>query len=229
MARAVFPEVPHHITQRGVRRFDVLLEASDRIRYLKLLKHYSEQFHLRILAYCVMANHVHVVGSPGRPESIAQTFKNCHGVYASEFNRKYGKSGHVWQGRPYSCVLDEAHTWAAIRYVERNPVRAGVVERAEEYRWSSARGHCGLVSDALLTGNLPLDLSVENWSVWLAGADADPEQTIRERTYSGRPCGSEDFVRGMEAISGRSLAPGKRGRKPRGGSEEPGPALWPDD
>ena len=83
-----------------------------------------------------MTNHVHVVGEPLRQDSIAKTFKYCHGVYATEFNKEYRKSGHLWQARPFSCVLDEAHAWAALRYVERNPVRAGMVPRAENYQWS---------------------------------------------------------------------------------------------
>ena len=230
MPRAVCPEVPHHITQRGVRRFNVFLEESDHIRYLELLKRYSERFRLQILAYCLMTNHIHVVGSPAQPDSIAQTFKYCHGVYATEFNKKYLKSGHVWQARPFSCALDEAHTWAAIRYVERNPVRAHMSARAEDYPWSSARAHCGLASDALLSASLPIDLSIENWSRWLAEEDdRDRERTIRKRTFTGRPCGSDDFVKGMEAAIGRPLAPAKRGRKPLVAEEEPSPLPWTSD
>jgi putative transposase len=230
MARAVIPEVPHHITQRGVRRFDVFLEDADRIRYLQLLKLYSENFQLQILAYCLMTNHIHVVGAPAHPRSIAQTFKQCHGIYATEFNKKYGKNGHLWQARPYSCVLDEAHTWAAIRYVERNPVRANMVERAEDYRWSSARAHCGIGSDSLLTRALPSDRLIENWSEWLAGTDdPDHERTIRERTFTGRPCGTQDFIKGMEAVVGRRLAPGKRGPRFQTASEESVPTLGTPD
>ena len=215
MARAVCPEVPHHITQRGVRRFGVFLDEADHARYLELLKVYSERFRLKILAYCLMTNHIHVVGSPERIDSIAQTFKYCHGVYATEFNKKYDKSGHVWQARPFSCVLDEAHAWAAIRYVERNPVRACMVDRAEDYRWSSARAHCGFLSDPLLDGDLPQGRFIENWSAWLSGEEApDVERRIRTRTVTGRPCGTEDFVKDIEAVVGRSLSPGKRGRKP---------------
>lgn len=212
MARAVCPGIPHHITQRGVRRFDIFLDESDYLLYLKLLKLHSERFRLLITSYCVMTNHIHVVGTPEAPESIAQTFKHCHGIYATEFNKKYRKSGHVWQGRPFSCVLDEAHTWAAIRYVERNPVRANMVERAENYRWSSAASHCGLVPDPLLTAALPAGVPVENWSRWLAGEDGEQEIAIRKQTIIGRPCGSEDFVKTMETAVGRSLGPVKRGR-----------------
>lgn len=220
MARAVCPGVPHHITQRGVRRYNVFLEQSDHERYIELLKVYSERFRLRILAYCLMTNHVHVVGSPAAIDSIAKTFKYCHGIYATEFNKKYGKSGHVWQARPFSCVLDEPHTWAAIRYVERNPVRARIIDRAENYRWSSAAAHCGLRSDALLT-DLPPSRFIDSWSDWLAGEDdSDRERAIRGRTFTGRPCGTEDFVKGMEAVVGRPLAPAKRGRKPLVASNE---------
>lgn len=214
MARAVCPEVPHHITQRGVRRFNVFLDEDDYAIYLRLLKLYSERFLLRILAYCLMTNHIHVVGSPGRVDSIANTFKYCHGIYATEFNKKYGKSGHVWQARPFSCVLDESHTWAAIRYVERNPVRANMVERAEDYRWSSARAHCGLATDPLLSWDLPQGQPIANWSNWLSGEDVDVERRIRERTFTGRPCGEDRFIRDIETVVGRPLVPGKRGRKP---------------
>ena len=90
-------------------------------------------------------------------------FRDCHGVYASEFNKKYGKTGHVWQASPFSCVLDEAHTWAAIRYVERNPVRAGMVARAEDDPWSSARARCGMTSDSLVEP-LNTELVRRDWS-----------------------------------------------------------------
>jgi len=99
MARVVCPEVPHHITQRGVRRFNVFLDESDHRRYLDLLKHYSKKFGLGITSYCVMTNHVHIVAVPKLEDSIAKVFRDCHGIYASEFNKKYRKTGHVWQIR----------------------------------------------------------------------------------------------------------------------------------
>ena len=161
MARAVLPDAPHHITQRGNWRLNVFREDADYLRYL--LRMYAERFGLQIAGYCLMTNHVHVVGDPQRDDSIAKTFKYCHGVYATKFNDKYSKSGHLWQARPFSCVLDESHAWAALRYVERNPVRAGMTARAEDYPWSSARSHCGATTDPLLTSewsgkNAPQDL-----------------------------------------------------------------------
>jgi len=227
MARVVSPGLPHHITQRGVRRFNVFLEEADYLRYLELLACYSRRFGLGILSYCLMTNHTHVVGVPEKADSIAKTFRDCHGTYAAEFNKKYGKCGHVWQARPYSCVLDEYHTWAAIRYVERNPVRAGMVVRAEDYPWSSAPVHCGFDSSALLMSVENQSLEVENWSAWLAGNDdTEKEKRLRARTHSGRPCGDQDFVKRMEKLTGLPLLPRKPGPKPRVVQAEEQVSLW---
>jgi putative transposase len=216
IARVVCPGLPHHITQRGVRRFNVFLDESDHRRYLELLQLHSPGFGLGIVAYCLMTNHVHILGIPERADSIAAVFKYCHGLYAAEFNRKYGKTGHVWQARPYSCVLDEPHTITAIRYIERNPVRAGMVVRAEDYPWSSASAHCGFETEALARPTGLTMPEVQDWSSWLAGeGDPNEEKRIRARTFTGRPCGNDVFIRKVEIIVGRSLAPGKPGPKPK--------------
>jgi REP element-mobilizing transposase RayT len=144
VARIVVPGYPHHVTQRGNRRADVFETDDDRHAYLRFLKKYGERHGLDIWAYCLMTNHIHLVAVPEREESLARALRDAHTVYAMRFNTRTQMSGHVWQGRFYSCVLDESHLWAAVRYVERNPVRAGMVDRAEDHPWSSARAHCGL-------------------------------------------------------------------------------------
>lgn len=199
MPRLVVPGVPHHITQRGVRRYDVFLEDPDRKLYLKLLEHNANRYHLLLEAYSLMSNHVHIVAVPEYANSIAKTFQVCHGSYASYFNQKYEKSGHVWQARPFSCVLDETHFWAAVRYVERNPVRAGITRCAEDYPWSSAPAHCGRGGTLKLDPNWPPNEAVPNWSKWLSQEDPlDVQQRIRERTFRGRPCGNEAFLKNVE-------------------------------
>jgi putative transposase len=229
MARVVCPGFPHHITQRGVRRFNVFVDDADYARYLELLGNYAPKFGLHILAYCLMTNHIHVVGIPERADSIGKVFRDCHGTYAAEFNKKQGKTGHVWQARPYSCVLDEAHTWAAVRYVERNPVRAQMVKRAEDYPWSSAQAHCGLTVDSLLKPDWDAARTINNWSQWLADSiEGVLEDSIRSRTFTGRPCGSGDFVARIELEVGRTLAPQKPGPKPRT-SERIEALLWSTD
>jgi putative transposase len=216
LARVVLPGAPHHITQRGNRQLNVFHEEADYQRYLALLLRYSEKFGLALAGYCLMTNHVHLVGVPQREDSIARTLKDCHGVYAAEFNKKYSKTGHLWQCRPYSCPLDYAHAWAALRYVERNPVRAGMISRAENYAWSSAPAHCGSKTDPLLTSDWFQTGSVPDWSSWLAAdGSSQQEQQIRDRTFTGRPCGDDEFTREIETALQRSLQPAKPGPKPQ--------------
>ena len=135
-ARLVVPGMPHHITQRGTRRFNVFHDEADRLDYLSLFAENCHEFRLAIVAYCLMTNHVHYIAIPERTDSIARVFHRVHGTYSKRFNIKHGFVGHLWQERPFSCVLDEDHFWNAIRYVEQNPVRAGMVRNAIDYRWS---------------------------------------------------------------------------------------------
>ena len=213
IARVVFPGVPHHITQRGNRRADVFWTDDDRRRYLVLFQEYAAKHALEVWAWCLMTNHVHFVAVPGRSDSLARTFKPVDMRYSQHINRTLHLTGHLWQGRPYSCPLDAAHLWAAVRYVERNPVRAGLVERAQDYPWSSAAGHCGTRPDPLLVGDLQKRGVVENWAAWLAEPD-DEEMLamLRRRTRTGRPAGDPAFIARLEAQAGRILAAKAVGR-----------------
>ncbi len=251
VARVVVPGYPHHVTQRGNRRADVFETEDDRHAYLRFLKKYGERHGLDIWAYCLMTNHIHLVAVPEREESLARALRDAHTVYAMRFNTRTQLSGHVWQGRFYSCTLDEAHLWAAVRYVERNPVRAGMVDRAEDHPWSSARAHCGLglsqakrsgdgtvpirarttdgtcatELDPLLSKEFPPPGVIEDWAQWLrVEDDPDAVDRIRRQTRTGRPCGGSRFVAQLEHRLGRLLRPAKRGRKPKrtGGSGEEG-------
>jgi len=205
---------PHHITQRGNRRANVFLDDQDRRRYLSLLGDYAGRHGLAVWAYCLMSNHVHFVVVPENAASPARTFRDAHQAYAAWFNRKTRESGHLWQGRFFSCVLDDTHLWSAARYVARNPARAGLVERAEQYRWSSAAAHCGLQKDPLLSGDLEKADHVMDWREWLLDEDDSTVERIRRRTRTGRPCGAVGFVEHLEATLGRVLRPRKRGPKP---------------
>ena len=143
IARAVIPGIAHHVTQRGNRREDIFFEEADRQRYLRLLLEYSSKHGLRILAYCLMTDHVHLVCIPERARTFGSVFRPLDLRYTQHINLALGLTGRLWQGRPFSCALDEEHLIAAVRYVERNPVRARMVRKAEQYPWSSAAAHCG--------------------------------------------------------------------------------------
>lgn len=223
LARTVCAQVPHHITQRGNRREDVFFTDEDRQVYLDWLKEYAEKYKVDILAYCLMTNHLHLIAVPATEEGLLQVLKPLHMRYAQRFNRTQGWKGHVWQGRYFSSALDGDYLWAAIRYVERNPIRAKMVRKAENYRWSSAGGHCGLRQDALLTKKPYWCRQFEgigDWSAWLAeGDEVEKLGVLRRNTEKGLPCGSGKFIHKLEKITGRALQYRPRGR-PRKDSDE---------
>jgi putative transposase len=224
LSRTVFAGVPHHITQRGNRREDIFFTEEDREAYLSWLKEYCEKFGVEILAYCLMTNHIHLVAVPSADDGLQRVLKPLHMRYAQRINRSRGWKGHLWQGRFFSSPLDEAYLWAAVRYVECNPVRAGMVSRAEDYRWSSAAAHCGKQLDSLL--DLASGLSrkfseIEDWSAWLAEGDETEElQMLRRNVEKGLPCGSDGFVQKLGRQVGRLLEYRPQGRPKKVGDGE---------
>jgi putative transposase len=138
LPRVVIADVPHHVTQRGNARQVILASDAERLTYLELLREYSQLYALSLLGYCLMSNHVHLIAIPQTPQALSQSLKQAHGRYAAYWNAQHSSTGHMWQGRFYSCPLDESHLWAALRYVELNPVRAGMVAKPEQWKWSSA-------------------------------------------------------------------------------------------
>ena len=208
-ARTVFANIPHHITQRGNRREDVFFTDNDRKQYLTWLKEYCDQHQVEILAYCLMTNHIHLVAVPANETGLQNALKPLHMRYAQRFNRQRGWTGRVWQGRYFSSPLDNSHLWAAIRYVERNPVRAKIVRKAENYPWSSAAGHCAKTRDNIITSNpswWKRFSSMDDWPGWLAEGD-EPEKLmlLRRNIEKGLPCGSDQFIKQLEQIAGYEL------------------------
>ncbi len=214
IARVVVPGIAHHVTQRGNRREDVFFTEDDRQRYLQLLLEYATKHGLRILAYCLMTNHIHLVCIPERADSLASVFRPLDLRYTQHFNFTQRMSGRLWQGRPFSCALGDEHLIAAVRYVERNPVRARMVRKAEHYAWSSAAAHCGQRADPLLSslqGLVPV--REEDWSAWLAEREDEKFLAgIRLRTRTGRPLGDKKFVEALESRLKRRLQPRSIGR-----------------
>ena len=143
IARVILPGCAHHLTQRGVRSMAVFRDDEDRQLYLQLLTEQACLHRLRFLSWCLMTNHMHLIVVPPRPETLARAVGEAHRRYTWQVNRREGVRGYLFQGRFFSCPLDESHGLAAIRYVERNPVRAGVVSQAWEYPWSSAAFRVG--------------------------------------------------------------------------------------
>ena len=170
---------------------------------------------MRIHAYCLMSNHVHLVAEPLQENSLALAIGHAHGKYAQWFNARHHLSGHLWEGRFFSCALDEAHLWAAVRYVEQNPARAGLAQQAQDWEWPDARAHCGLEQSTLLSAAGPFDGQIEDWATWInSGLTPDACARIRAATQTGRPCGDESFIQVFEDKLNRLLNPQKPGPKP---------------
>jgi len=162
-----------------------------------------------------MTNHVHLVLTPHSEQGLQQVLKPLHMRYSQHINKIKGSRGHLWQGRFFSSPLDDAYTWSTIRYVERNPVQAGMVIKSEDYQWSSAAAHCGLNVTPLLA-ELPDSMngvSQENWSDWLALPESEEvAHVIQRNVEKGLPCGSDDFIDRLESVAKRSLRFKPQGR-----------------
>jgi putative transposase len=215
LARIAVVNIPHHVTQRGNARKFILATDAERLVYLDLLRKYVQMHELLLLGYCLMSNHVHLVIVPREADALAQALKQTHGRYASYWNATHASSGHVWQGRFYSCPLDSHHLWIALRYAELNPVRAGLVQRAESWPWSSAAEHLGFAKpdSCLEMETWSRRWSSESWREYLATPQTDAElAAIRRSTHTGRPLGSSEFTQSLEKVTLRRLTPQKGGR-----------------
>ena len=217
IARAVAVGFPHHITQRGNYRQSVFQSDEDYLQYREWLTQYSKKYGLKIWAYCLMSNHVHYIAVPMEEDALARTFNTVHMRYSQHANTRQNNRGHLWQGRFYSCALDEKHLYAGVRYVENNPVKARVVKKAEHYRWSSARAHVRGEADAVLAEECYLVKKIGDWSRYL-GEEKDVVlvEDIRQSTRTGRPCGDDRFMTKLESLLGRRLTALPRGRPRKG-------------
>ena len=214
-ARLVVPGLPHHVVQRGARAQTVFFDADDYSAYLEHLGARTQETGCAVWGYCLMPNHVHLILVPPSEDSLRSTLAPVHRAYGLRINRRKGWRGHLWQERFLSFAMDESHLASAARYVERNPVRAGLVRQPEGWRWSSARAHLEGRDDALVEVAPLLNL-VPDWTSYLDNDDDEVEMTrLRGHVTSGWPLGSEPFLDRLEAASGRRLRPAKRGRKPK--------------
>ena len=224
VSRIIAPGHPHHVTQRGNNHAPVFFDDEDRTTYLQLLAGYAEKHRLQIWAYCLMENHVHILATPEGAESLARGIGLTNQVYTQYLNRKLHHSGRLWQNRFFSCIVEQEHyLWEVARYIERNPLKAGLVERPEDYPWSSARAH-------IVGGKDPV-LSVA--STWLSPrkrrayaefvrlTDEKANAMIRKATRTGRPFGSEKFIDALEARLHQPLRPRKPGRPAKKFADSP--------
>jgi putative transposase len=211
-ARLVVPAVPHHLTHRGNNKQRTFFADSDYLRYLGAA---CADTATAIWAWCLMPNHVHLILVPSSCDGLAAVMRRTQGRYTRAINAREGRVGHLWQARFASFVMDEPYLLACARYVELNPVRAGLATRAEHWPWSSARTHLD-GSDDGLTDPAPL---LERWPDWRRILEAPLEdealRAIRERERTGRPLGARAFVQRFDRSAERPTV--RRGRPPGAG------------
>jgi putative transposase len=212
IARAVVPKYPHHVTQRGTNKSAIFIDDEDRMYFLKLTDKWADKSVSKVWAYCLMNNHFHLLVAP---YGLGGLGKLLHGLtfrYAQYFNNKYARTGRLWQNRYFSCTVDkDEYLWSVAKYIEMNPVRARIVKKPEEWRWSSALAHMKAKGDC--------DIKLYEWlsdeerkSYVDFLVTSSDEEKIRKATSTGRPLCGERFLNKLKTILNRDLKPRKGGR-----------------
>lgn len=223
--RLELPGVPMHVTQRGVNRCAIFVDDADRHHYRRVLREACRLHGVLVHAFVLMDNHVHLLLSASRAGAISQVMRLSGQAHVQAFNARHGRTGTLWQGRFKSSLVDsDGYLLTVLRYIELNPVRAGMVATAEDYRWSSVHTHLGLAGDPLLTRH-PLYMGLGDDRVSRAAAyrvcleeTMDLEQVGRVRQYLAqeRALGDVRFQKMVEAALGRPVCCRPRGRPARG-------------
>jgi putative transposase len=214
IARAVIPGLPHLVTQRGNRGERLSFEDGDYALYRDLLAERAEKLRVQVWGWCLMPTHVHLIVAPKTEDGLARAIGETHRRYTAFVNARARQTGHLFQGRFSSSPMDKEHPLAALRYVTLNPVRAGLVRKAQDWPWSSARAHLNGIDDGLTLTAPALD-RVPDFASLLKGPPEELFEDLRRAELTGRPVGSMAFLARLEKRLGRPLRPQKRGPKPK--------------
>lgn len=213
MARLVVPGYAHHVTQRGNRRQETFFCDDDYATYLNIVGESCAKTGTEIWGYCLMPNHVHLIMVPSHEDGLRAALSEAHRQYTRHINFREGWRGYLWQGRFHSFAMDEQYLMACARYVELNPVRAGMVEKPEDWQWSSARAHLSGEDDGFVSVK-PMLSRLPQWQKFLAGGVKDAElKRLRSHSNTGRPCGVDEWLKNLEVETGKSLQKKKPGPK----------------
>jgi putative transposase len=214
IARVIAPGLPHHVTQRGNRRQQTFFCDDDYRQYLSLMAEWTSKCGVEIWAWCLMPNHVHLIAVPAADDALARAIGEAHRRYTRMINFREKWRGHLWQERFASFPMDENYLLATARYIEMNPVAAGLVAHPGDYPWSSARTHLSGEDDPLVQQTSLLPAMVGNWRDFLSLSHEDELKVLKRHERTGRPLGSDPFVHQLEGELSRPLQPRKPGPKP---------------
>ena len=194
LPRLVVPNQPHHIIQRGNDGQSVFRDAADYLEFLTRLREAAKQFKVAIHAYVLMPDHLHLLATPVDQDGLSRMMQWLGRYYVPYFNRKYARSGTLWQGRYRATVVDaERYLMTCCRYIETNPVRGGLVATVGDYPWSSYPHHIGLKSDPIITdhplywalGNTPFEREAAYKTLIEQGLSADEVAVVSDATLKG--------------------------------------------
>ena len=212
IARIIAPGIPHHVAQRGNRRMETFFRDEDYQAYLALMAEWCRKYNVAVWAYCLMPNHVHLIAVPESEEGLRLAIGEAHRRYSAMINRRQKWTGHLWQGRFSSFPMDETYLFAAVKYIEMNPVRANLALDPYSWQWSSATAHAAGKDDILVTV-APLLEMVGDWKQFLSDADDEDSDKIRSHERTGRALGGDAFLETLELSLQRIVKPQKAGRK----------------
>jgi putative transposase len=222
--RLILPGVAVHIIQRGNNRVACFKEDGDYLVYLAQLRQLSEKYACAVHAYCLMTNHVHLLVTPSRAGACTGLMRDLGQRYVQYFNRRHDRSGTLWEGRYRSCVVESSrYVLGCYRYIELNPVRAGMVHHPSSYLWSSYAVNAGMRADPWIASHAELFALGTNASERYASyrglleatLDDGLQKTIRDSTNGGYPLASEQFIAKVVTPLGVKLEPSKPGPRAR--------------
>jgi putative transposase len=226
--RVSLTDVAEHVIQRGNNRQAIFTCEGDMKAYITWLKQYSKKYKVAIHAWVLMTNHVHILCSPSTPLAISQMMQSLGRMYVMYFNKTYKRSGTLWEGRYRSCLVqNDQYLLELYRYIELNPVRAGMVKEPSNYTWSSYQCNgLGKHSDLLTAHPTYLNIN-DNVNMRQASyralfthhVESKLIEEIRLATNKGLALGNDEFKLKVEVLSGTSVIEGKRGR-PKGWKKE---------
>ncbi|HEV7619236.1 MAG TPA: transposase [Burkholderiaceae bacterium] len=221
LPRLVIPHQPHHVIQRGNDQQLIFRDTNDCVVFLDWLREAAKQFKVAVHAYVLMPNHMHLLVTPSDETGLGRMMQWVGRYYVPYFNYKYGRVGTLWQGRYKATVIDsERYFMVCSRYIELNPVRAGMAANPAEYRWSSYAHHVGAKPDPLITdhslywalGNTPFDREAAYKGLVEQALTTEEINILNEATLRGWALGSEQFKINIEKKTNRRIRPAKRGR-----------------
>jgi len=219
--RFFLPGVPAHIVQRGNNRQPIFFDESDYGAYLNWLKQAMDRYDCELHAYVLMTNHVHLLMSPHETESISRALQYLGRRYVPYINHQYGRTGTLWEGRfKASLVQEEHYVMACYRYIELNPVRAGMTALPEQYRWSSHRMNAFGENDGLITPQAqyqalaatPTERATAYQQLFKTSLDDQTVTNLRQCLQTGTPLGNDRFREQIEATLKVSVGQARRGR-----------------